>query len=153
MRIRLIRVKSILNRSKINNGYTLNPYVGCGHGCVYCYNQDFLLRLRRPALTEPEQDKSFGGQTCIRRSPEKWGQFLDVKINGPEILAKEIIKKPKMPVFLSTVTDPFNPLEAKYQISQRCLEILLRHQWPVTILTKSNLILRTIDLLKQFKKN
>ena len=57
-----------------------------------------------------------------------------------------------MPVFLSTVTDPFNPLETKYQLTRRCLEVLLRSQWQVTILTKSNLILRTIDLLKQFKK-
>ena len=59
MKIKLIEAKSILNRSKIGDGYKLNPYVGCTHGCVYCYNQDFLPR--------------------IRRSPERWGQFMPAR--------------------------------------------------------------------------
>lgn len=132
MEIKLIQVKSMLNRSKINNGYTLNPYLGCPQDCVYCYNQHFIQRLR---------------------PKEKWGQFLDVKINAPEILTKEIIKKPKMPVFLSTVTDPFNPLETKYQITHKCLKILIENFWPISILTKSNLILNDLNLLKMGRSN
>lgn len=132
MKIRLIQAKSVLNRSKIGDGYTLNPYVGCPHGCIYCYNQHFIGRLR------PD---------------EKWGQFLDVKINAPEILAKEILKKPKMPVFLSTVTDPYQSLEQKYRITNKCLKILIKNQWPISILTKSNLVLRDLNLFKEFSIN
>ncbi|MGC9048776.1 MAG: SPL family radical SAM protein [Patescibacteria group bacterium] len=132
MKVKFIQAKSILNRSKINDGYTLNPYVGCPHGCVYCYNQDFLSH--------------------IRPLSEKWGQFLEVKINAPEILGKELQRKPKDWVFLSTITDPYNPYEQKYQITRRCLELLLRHQWPVSILTKSILILRDLDLFKKFSE-
>jgi len=131
MQIKLVQAKSILNKSKLTgDGYTLNPYLGCTHSCVYCYNQQFIKRLR------PNQP---------------WGQFLEVKINAPEILAKEVKKMPKKPVFLSTVTDAYNYHEKKYQITRQCLEILLKYQWPITILTKSDLILCDLDLLKQFK--
>ena len=131
MKIKIIKAKSILNKSKLSGGYTLNPYVGCSHGCAYCYNQEFIQRLR------PNQ---------------KWGQFLDIKVNAPEILKKEVQKRPKNWVFFSTITDPYNHFEKKYQITRSCLEILLKYQWPISILTKSDLILRDIDLLKKFKE-
>lgn len=79
------------------------------------------------------------------------------------IKAKSVLNKSKLTgsgytlnplcwVFLSTVTDPYNSFEAKYQITRQCLEILFKYQWPVFILTKSVLILRDIGLLKQFKQ-
>lgn len=131
MTIKLIQAKSILNQSKAFQSYTLNPYSGCPHGCVYCYNLQFIQRFK------PDQ---------------KWGQFMEVKINAPDILEKEVKRKPKNDVFFSTITDAYNPLEQKYQITQKCLKILLEHQWPINILTKSDLILRDIELIKGFKQ-
>ncbi|MFN3301857.1 MAG: radical SAM protein [Patescibacteria group bacterium] len=131
MEIRFIKAKSILNRSKIN-GYTINPYVGCFHGCVYCYNQHFIKAIGRE---------------------EKWGSFLEIKLNAPEILEKEINQKfrnKKNKVFFSTITDPYNPLEKQYQLTRKCLEILASSQWSVSILTKSDLILRDLDIFKKF---
>jgi DNA repair photolyase len=74
---------------------------------------------------------------------------MEVKINAPEILEEEIKKKPVGSVFLSTVTDPYNPLEAKYQITRKCLKILIGNFRPISILTKSNLVLRDLDLFKE----
>lgn len=131
MQIRLVQAKTILNQSKLSRGYTLNPYLGCTHGCVYCYNQNFIQRL------QPN---------------DQWGQFMEVKVNAPEILEGEIKKKPRGSVFLSTVTDPYNPLESKYQLTRKCLKMLIENKWPVSILTKSDLVLRDLDLFKQSPK-
>lgn len=133
MQIRFIKAKSILNRSRLG-GYTLNPYVGCPHGCVYCYNQHFL--------------------TQIRPRNEKWGDFLEIKLNAPEVLEKEITgryKNLKDEVFFSTVSDPYNPLEKQHQLTRKCLEVLAKAQWPVQILTKSDLVLRDIEIFKKFR--
>jgi hypothetical protein len=63
---------------------------------------------------------------------EPWGEFVDVKINAPELLSKEILKKKKRGnVWVSGVCDPYQPLEAKYQLTRRCLAILAEHNWPV----------------------
>ena len=82
---------------------------------------------------------------------EKWGQFVDIKINAPALLAREIKKKQMGRVWISGVCDPYQPAEKKYQITAKCLEILLQHQWPVTIQTKSSLVLRDIEILAKFK--
>ena len=132
VKVNFIQVKSILNKSKFG-GYTLNPYIGCPHGCVYCYNQHFISKIR---------------------PNEKWGDFLEVKLNAPEILEKEIsgkYAKQKDEVFFSTITDPYNPLEKQHQLTRQCLEVLFRNKWPVEILTKSDLILRDLNLFKQFR--
>jgi len=133
MKTSFIQAKSILNKSNIG-GYTLNPYTGCSHGCVYCYNQHFIK---------------------IIKPKEKWGQFLEIKINAPELLEKEIAgkyKNKKDRVFFSTITDPYNPFEKQHQLTRRCLEVLSKHKWSVDILTKSDLILRDLDIFKQFNK-
>lgn len=133
MKIKFIQAKSILNRSKLG-GYTLNPYTGCSHDCVYCYNQHFIR------IIKPE---------------EKWGKFIEIKINAPELLEKEITgkyKNKKDRVFFSTITDPYNPFEKQHQLTKRCLEILLKNNWPVDILTKSDLVLRDLDLFKKLKR-
>jgi len=131
MIIREIKVKSILGKSSIGD-YCINPYVGCQHSCIYCY-ADYYTRK-------------------FSKHEEEWGNFVDVKINAPEILLKEIVKKKKGIVYLSSLTDPYQPLEAKYKITRKILEILLRYNWPVVIQTKSSLILRDLDLLKRFKE-
>ena len=82
---------------------------------------------------------------------EPWGKFVDVKVNAPSILRKQLRKAKKGIVAISTVTDPYQPLEEKYKITQGCLEALLDEQFPVNLLTRSPLCLRDIDLFKQFK--
>jgi len=128
--VREILCKSVLNRCGIENiDYSVNPYVGCEHGCIYCYAR--YMRY-------------YSGHR------ERWGEFVDVKINAPLILAKEIYRKPRGHVILSTVTDPYQPLERRYRVTENCLKKLLRYDFPVSILTKSSLVLRDIDLLAKF---
>jgi len=84
--------------------------------------------------------------------PEDWGYFVDVKINAPEILTKQIKKiRPPKEVFMSSICDGWQPLEAKYKLSRACLKILLEAGLEVSILTKSSLILRDFDLLGAYK--
>ncbi len=130
MKIKEIQSKSILSKSGVYD-WTINPYVGCQHGCVYCYAK-FIKR--------------FSGHK------EKWGEFVDIKVNAPELLAKEIKKKRKGRVWLSGVCDPYQPLEKKYELTRKCLKILWENGWPVTIQTKSPLVLRDLDLFKKFKE-
>jgi DNA repair photolyase len=79
---------------------------------------------------------------------EPWGQFVDVKINAPALLQKEVKRKLPGRVWISGVCDPYQPVERKYELTKRCLEILLQHDWPVTIQTRSTLVLRDLELLK-----
>jgi DNA repair photolyase len=83
---------------------------------------------------------------------EKWGGFVDVKINAPFLLQREIGKKKAGRVWISGVCDPYQPLEKKYELTRRCLEILLKNGWPVTIQTKSPLVMRDIELIKKFRE-
>jgi DNA repair photolyase len=83
---------------------------------------------------------------------EPWGQFADVKTNAPELLQREIAKSSPGRVWVSGVCDPYQPLEKRYQLTRKCLEILLQHGWPVTIQTKSPLVLHDVDILKDRDK-
>jgi len=130
MKIKEIQAKNILSKSKVYD-WTINPYVGCQHGCIYCYAK-FMKR--------------FSGHK------ENWGEFVDVKMNAPELLSQEIKKKKKGRVWVSGVCDPYQPLEKKYELTKKCLEILQRNNWPVTIQTKSPLVLRDLELLKKFQE-
>jgi DNA repair photolyase len=130
MILKEIKAKAILSKSQVYT-YTINPYVGCGVACMYCYAK-FMKR--------------FTGHK------EPWGEFVDIKINAPELLKKEIQNKKPARVWMSGVCDPYQPAEQKYQITRKCLEILLANNWPVTIQTKSALVLRDIDLFKNSKK-
>jgi len=124
--VREVYAKSILSKSKVLD-YVINPYIGCEHGCTYCYARYV---------------KRFTGHT------EPWGEFVDVKINAPTLLQRETRRKKVGRVWISGLCDPYQPLEGRYGLTRRCLEILLRKGWPITIQTKSTLVLRDIDLLK-----
>ena len=126
--IKEILVKTSLSPSKLPGlDYALNPYRGCEHACVYCY-----------------------APSVIHWDKGKWGELVEVKVNLPRILSKELRMKKKGVVGLGTVTDPYQPAEKKYEITRRCLELLLLHDFPVCIQTKSSLVLRDMDLLKKF---
>lgn len=127
MIVREREAKSILSKSQICD-YAVNAYVGCAHNCTYCYAK-FMRR--------------FTGHR------EPWGAFVDVKINAPQLLAREVMKKKKGRVWISGVCDAYQPLEGKYQLTRRCLSILVDHGWPITVQTKSPLVLRDIDVLKK----
>ncbi len=132
MEIREIFSKTILTRTAIEAfDYCVNPYVGCGHGCRYCY-ATFMKR--------------FTGHR------EPWGEFIDVKINAPHLLRRQLKRARRGVVALSTVTDPYQPVERNYQLTRKCLMVLLEGQFSVSILTRSPLCLRDIDLFKQFEK-
>jgi len=80
---------------------------------------------------------------------EPWGEFVDVKVNAPELLRKEITRKKPGTVWMSGVCDPYQPLEESYRITRSCLEILTQHDWPVAVQTRSPLVLRDADLLRK----
>jgi len=82
---------------------------------------------------------------------EPWGEFVDVKINAADLLYGEIRKKKRGRVWVSGVCDPYQPLEARYKLTRQCLEILAQNNWPVTIQTRSPLVLRDIDILKEMQ--
>lgn len=128
--IREVLTKSILSKSGIPGAdYCINVYVGCSHACEYCY-ATFM--------------KKYTGHT------EPWGSFVDVKVNAAELLRKQLPKAKKGHVMVSSVTDAYQPIEVKYRLTRQCLEILLEHQFPVGILTKSPLVLRDLDIIKRF---
>ncbi len=83
---------------------------------------------------------------------EPWGEFVDVKINAPEVLRKQLQRAKRGTAWISSVCDPYQPLEAKYELTRRCLKELLEKQFPVNIQTKSKLVLRDLNLLKDFKE-
>ena len=82
---------------------------------------------------------------------EPWGEFVDVKINAAEVLGKQLVLAKKGMVWISSVCDPYQPLEEKYAVTRRCLEILAVKQFPVNIQTKSTLVLRDLDILQEFE--
>ena len=125
------QAKSILNKSQIFD-YCVNPYTGCQINCRYCYARLFMKR--------------YSGHK------EPWGEFVDVKINAPEVLRKQLQRAKRGTVWISSVCDPYQPLEAKHQLTRGCLKELLEKQFPVNIQTKSKLVLRDLDLLKHFKE-
>jgi DNA repair photolyase len=127
MIVKEIFAKTILSKSAIQD-YALNAYVGCQHDCRYCYAR-FMKRFTGHA--------------------EPWGAFVDVKVNAPDLLAREVLRRKKGRVWISGVCDAYQPLEATFQLTRRCLEILVDHGWPVTVQTKSPLVLRDLEILKR----
>jgi DNA repair photolyase len=82
---------------------------------------------------------------------EPWGQFVDVKVNAPDLLSLEITRKKTGRVWISGVCDPYQPLEGKYKLTRKCLEILAQNNWPVIVQTRSPLVLRDIDIIQKGK--
>ncbi len=108
--------------------YALNPYRGCQTGCRYCY-APAVLRDSRP-----------------------WGTYVEVKRNIPSVLAREVRRAQPGVVGIGTVTDGYQPVEGRFLVTRYCLEVLHRYAWPVSIQTKSSLVLRDVDLLAGFTK-
>ena len=124
---RVIPAKSVLTKSNLPvSDFSANPYVGCSHACKYCY-ASFMKRFTN--------------------HPEDWGSFVDVK-TWPEIKHPE--KYAGKEIFLSSVTDPYQPLEAKYKRTRSLLKQLQGSGARISIATKSDLVLRDLDLIRTF---
>ena len=132
-----IRVKSILNKHKRRDDwflddYSVNPYEGCSFNCIYCY---------------------------IRGSKygEKMAKTLSAKVNSPQLLGKQLSRRARKGEYgiiaFSSSTEPYMPIEEKLKLTRKLLEIILKYKFPVHILTKSKLVLRDLDLLKEIDKN
>lgn len=136
--VKEVQAKSILTATHLKDAdfdYSVNPYIGCRFGCIYCY-------------------ASFMGRFVGKRVGD-WGEYVFAKVNAPELLDKEIKKlKDKgkgKTIWFSSVTDPYQGLEVKYQLTRKCLEVLANYGFAgtVSILTKSDLVLRDIDVFKK----
>jgi len=126
---KIIEVKDYVSKSNLpTSDFVINPYIGCPHACQYCY-ACFMKR--------------FTGHN------EEWGTFVDIKKCDKPINLKKLEGKS---VFLSSVTDCYNKFEEKYKITRKIIEQLVLADCNLGISTKSKLILRDIDLLKQCKK-
>jgi len=130
VRVTEVRAKSILNKSKIFD-YCLNAYTGCQVSCRYCYARLFMPR--------------YSGHS------EPWGTFVDVKVNAVELLRRQLVRAKRGTVWISSVCDPYQPLEASFQLTRQCLAELAARQFPVNIQTKSALVLRDLDLIEKFE--
>ncbi len=130
--------KKIINRIKspdVGMQFSLNPYQGCEHGCIYCY---------------------------ARNSHQYWGYSagLDfeskiiVKPNAPQLLKETFEHKSWKPavISLSGNTDCYQPLEKKFELTRQLLQVCLDYKNPVGIITKNQLVLRDLDLLKELAK-
>jgi len=126
--VREIEAKSILNPSKIHD-YCVNPYTGCEVGCVYCYAALFMRR--------------YSGHS------EPWGEFVDVKVNAPALLAKQIIKAKRGTIWFASVCDPYQPIEERMALTRRSLEVLVGRNFPVEIQTKSARVRRDLDVIRR----
>lgn len=117
--------------------FTLNPYRGCQYGCSYCYAAAFSPN------SQMRQD---------------WGNWVIIKQNAREILKKELHswynKNPDRPpsIYMSSVTDPYQPIESKEQLTRYLLQVMVSYQPTLVIQTRSPMITRDIDILQQFQR-
>lgn len=132
LKVRELERSSILSKGSGSLGwcdYTLNPYVGCGFNCSYCYATFFQADEER------------------RRT---WGSWVDVKINA----ARELLRRHDLrgkTIFMSSATDPYQPLEAKVGLTRAILEVLVEKQPKLIVQTRGPLVTRDINLIKRIK--
>ncbi len=130
MQLAEITIKTALVKSRIPGvEYVINPYLGCGHGCKYCY-----------AVFMQKYARRFQGQP--------WGSFVEAKVNIAEVLRRELARKRQRGrALLSSVCDPYQPVEVRYRLTRQILTALRDYGWGLDILTRSPLVVRDLDLL------
>lgn len=122
---REVLAKSILTKSGISD-YSVNCYVGCLHNCVYCYAR-YMRKFTNHA--------------------EPWGRFLDVKVNAPDLLEREVRRRAAGKVFFSSACDAYQPAERKYELTRRCIRTAAEAGFSISVLTKSSLVVRDLDVI------
>jgi DNA repair photolyase len=118
-----------MGKTVTGEAWSVNPYAGCLHACSYCYVPDTIKAERR-----------------------NWGSYVMVKKDLPTRLAQAMQRSDRHTVYLSTSTDPYQPAEAEHRITRKCLEVLVRKDWPVEVLTRSPLVARDLDLLTRLSQ-
>jgi DNA repair photolyase len=126
--------KKILNRvdsPDLGFGYSMNPYQGCEHGCIYCYARN--------------THEYYGFSAGL-----DFESKIIVKRNAPQLLEKELMKPTwnAVPIMLSGNTDCYQPQEKKFEITRKMLKVLANYRHPVSIISKNSLVLRDLDLLQ-----
>jgi DNA repair photolyase len=122
-----VTITRILNPTAIDLGeYVINLFMGCEFNCRYCY-----VRSNR----------------VVSKKNKPWGSFVDVRVNAAELLEKELMKKSPHTVLMGSTTECFQPIEKKYKLTGRILEILNRSRIHYVILTRSPLITEYTSLL------
>jgi DNA repair photolyase len=122
-----VKISRILNPTSIDLGeYVVNPFMGCEYSCLYCYVRSNKVVSKKKAV---------------------WGTYVDIRVNAPRMLEKEILLKKPRSVLLGSTTECFQPIEAKYRITKKILDILNRYGIYYTILTRSTYIREYIDIL------
>jgi DNA repair photolyase len=126
------KIVSESNSPDLSHMYSINPYQGCEHGCIYCYARN------------THEYYGFSAGLDFERK-------IIVKRNAPELLEQYFNKKNYKPVciLLSGNTDCYQPIERDLQITRRLLEVFLKYKNPVAIITKNNLVLRDLDILTE----
>lgn len=132
-RVREVRGDTLLEpMGDAQRFYGLSPYVGCLVGCRFCYAQSRLGPWRR--------------LRGLQDVP--WGSWVDVRVDSPEVLARELGELPAAPIkFCPIVSDPYQPLEARYGLTRRCLEVLRGWAAPVFVLTRTTLAHHDLPLM------
>lgn len=131
MDVTQIEARTALVRSRIAGvGHVVNPYLGCSHGCRYCY----AAFMRKYSHTH---------------RGARWGSFVECKTNIVELLRQELSRRKSAgSVLLSSVCDPYQSVEERWRLTRGCLELLGSFGWEVEILTRSPLVVRDLDLLR-----
>jgi DNA repair photolyase len=128
--------RSALNRVQgMGFPWSLNPYMGCVHRCTYCYVRAYERRADRP-------------------SDARYGTSIRVKINIADVLRRELARKawPRENVVVGAATDPYQPVEGKYRLTRRCLEVFSAARNPFSIITRGPMIVRDVDVLQEASK-
>src|SRR5256886_7742714 len=129
---REVEVKSALNAVEgMPFDWSLNPWSGCAHSCVYCFARAYHARYR---------EKNVGTD---------FDSNVEVRVNIADVLRKELRRHREGSLAIGTATDPYQPIEGKYRLTRQCLEALVDHPMPTGIVTKGPLVVRDIDLLKK----
>ena len=129
---REVEVKSALNAVKgMPFDWSLNPTSGCAHSCAYCFARAYHARYR---------EKNVGSD---------FDSNVEVRVNIADVLRKELRRHRDGSLAIGTATDPYQPIEGKYQLTRRCLEALVDYPMPTSIVTKGPLVVRDIDVLKE----
>lgn len=131
----LIEARSLFTRAagfikRSGFDWTCNPYVGCTFGCSYCY------AMYLPQNNQPK---------------EKWGRWFRAKSNAVELARKQGHKVAHQALYMSSVTDPYQPVERTLFLTRGILEALLPHQPRLVVQTRGPLVVRDLDLLKEYK--
>jgi DNA repair photolyase len=159
--------KSILRPQKdarLGWGFGLNPYRGCSMGCRYCYVRGYpaplagqqascktIAEARFEASSDQVDGKAFPVGAKPLHEPQEWGRWVTPKLNAAELLWAQRHKLHNQTVFISSATDPYQPIERDFRLTRKCLQVLLAcTTTQVIIHTRSPMVLQDLALLKAF---